>query len=202
MEQARLDAIARMIQSESPIKGGGLHDKSLRRAKDKLSSSIKMDRKPEFHEDRNIKELQESYIANDGKHKKMDTFEQSKLDAIARLAQTNHKYASAAKKVQKAAILKTDYNDNDDDKQNNIENVANIRDELESKIRREVKQEYDFKFEQMKQTMGELLTKSRKKEQKLQQTVEELKESKVKLVLSTAAEIDNLRKALKDNCSS
>eukprot|EP01084_Bolivina_argentea_P142750 250742_1 len=94
MEQARLDAIARIMQTEN---------EDALKAQEKMISSVKMDRKPEFDEDENIRKLQESHYK---KHTKINTFEQAKLDAIARLAMSQNKWGMKAREVQQYSLSK------------------------------------------------------------------------------------------------
>eukprot|EP00486_Rosalina_sp_Unknown_P014985 CAMPEP_0201594664 /NCGR_PEP_ID=MMETSP0190_2-20130828/191913_1 /ASSEMBLY_ACC=CAM_ASM_000263 /TAXON_ID=37353 /ORGANISM="Rosalina sp." /LENGTH=215 /DNA_ID=CAMNT_0048054367 /DNA_START=31 /DNA_END=678 /DNA_ORIENTATION=- len=173
MEQARLDAISRVMQSEQ---------KGSEKAKAKMVSSIKMDREPEFDTNEDIKKLQESHYT---KHRKIDTMEQARLDAVARLAATENRFAGGAKKVQKSGILSDDqYHDNN---------------KIEKRIRKEIKKEYDNKIEIMRDSYNESLEKTKAELNALQEIVRELEESKLKLVISTSAEIDKLRDALKIN---
>ena len=124
----------------------------------------------------------------------MDTMEQARLDAVARLAKTNNYYAGGAKNAQKIAILsRNDHDDHNDDD-----------DDIEQRIRKEIKKEYDDKFEKMRNNYNQLLQTRMQKERKikqelneLQDIIKELEESKLKLLISTAAEIDKLRNVLK-----
>ena len=178
MEQARLDAIARVIQTERP---------DAQNAKSQMTTGIKMDRKPEYDDDDKIKEMQQAHV---GSHKKMDTFEQAKLDAIARLAASDNKQAKAARKTQQNALLPF----SNETKEN----------ALEQDIRKQIKEEYDEKMKRMQQDFRGLINLLIKREKEALKLLEdskaqilELEQDKMRLIISTANEIETLRDALR-----
>eukprot|EP01084_Bolivina_argentea_P212154 360686_1 len=79
MEQARMDAIARLATNEPPTRDSV---KGVTKARQMQSQSIKSTRKPEYVENEEIRKYQEIEYR---KHDKMSTMEQARLDAIARM---------------------------------------------------------------------------------------------------------------------
>ena len=104
------------------------------------------------------------------------------MDAIARMVQSEQKQAQNAKEKMVSSI------------EHASESTSET--EIERKLRREIEQEYADKLQETQQREQKALQSLHRMEQR----IKELERDKLALLLSTSAEIDALRNALKMKC--
>ena len=104
LEQARLDAIARLAMADSYTNPENA--RRIEKVQQKQIESIKS-RQPEFlaGNSNTIEDARTLQQIEAARHQKIDTYEQSRLDMIARLAMTDNEKAGKAKQIQKQSIL-------------------------------------------------------------------------------------------------
>lgn len=111
--------------------------------------------------------------------------EQARLDEIARMVQSEQKQAQKANEKMQSSIEQTA-----DDM---MSDSSDSETEIESRLRREIEQEYATKLHQTQQREQKALRALKQMEQR----IKELENDKLALLVSASAEIDALRNALK-----